>query len=652
MKSKLLSWAFTALLPLTGFGNAEAWHAGPEIVRDTSATPSNVIRGHVFADRNGDGTRQSGELGVPGVKVSNGLEVVLTNDGGYYELPVRPDMNLTVVQPAGWEVPVDERRLPQFFYVHKEGGSPEPLRFGGLEDTGPAPKAVNFPLRRKSDDLTFRVAVVGDSQTYANAEIGHFRDSVITNLLEQSGQEPDFLLYVGDVVGDDLGLLDRITEVGSAVGKPQWLVHGNHDLDFDASDDAHSSDSWRQMIGPNYYAFEEGNALFVVLDNVVYPCGEEDMKRPGREFCAEGERPTYNGRVPEEQMLWLENLLKHTPKDRMVVLAHHIPFVSFADPDSTKHQTDNLPEIYRLIDGRKAVSLSGHTHTTENHAPGQMFDGWQRAVGIEEIAFRHIVAGAASGSWYLGDLDHRGIPMSFQRLGAPRGVLLMDFEGSWYREDYLGDGVAEDTTQWIGLNTPRFRHWFTTLMDWSESASREERMQNPPPLSINDLGDNRFLTRADLSEGVWLTANVWAGSSENAVRYSINGGPLVRMERTQSGNGESVKIGAEWADPFAAQRQLAVARVAFRSTSGNERNQGYEAFRGSRMGPADPQPMGRVADRNMHLWRARLPVDLPKGTHKVRVHNTDRSGKSSEATLLFEVGEERPPLRWREEPWQ
>lgn len=652
MKRQIVPLACAALLPLTGLQGAETWLAGPEVLRDSSAPMNQTVRGYVFADHNLDGRRQSGEPGVPDVKVSNGREVVLTDETGSYELPVRPDMNLTVVQPSGWEVPVDERMLPQFFYIHKEGGSPQPLRFGGLPDTGPAPAEVNFPLRRKAADATFRVAVLGDSQTYSNAEIGYFRDSVVTNLLAQPGAEPDFLLYVGDVVGDDLDLLDRITAVGAAVGKPQWLVHGNHDLDFDAGDDAHSSDSWRQMVGPNYYAFEEGDALFVVLDNVVYPCGEEDMEMPGREFCAEGERPTYNGRVTGEQMVWLENLLRHTSREKTVVFAHHIPFVSFADPDSTKHQTDNLKAIYRLVEGRKAVSLSGHTHTTENHAPGQMFDGWDRAVGIEELQFRHIVAGAASGSWYLGDLDHRGIPMSFQRLGAPRGVLLMDFEGPWYREHYLGDGVPANQTMWIGLNTPRFRGWFTTLMDWSGSVTREERLEAVPPLSINDLGDNRFLTPEDLAEGVWVTANVWAGSAENTVRLSLNKAEPIPMERTQKGAGEGVKIGAEWADPFAAQRQLSVARVALRSSSGNARNQGYEAFRGSRMGPAHPQPMGRVADRNMHLWRARLPADLPAGTHKAEVLNTDRNGKTTTEVLLFEVGEERPPLRWRREPWK
>ena len=653
MRQYKLIRALLSLIPFAAPGAGEpAWLASPEVLRGNPAIPVEVIRGYVFEDTNGDGRRQTEEAGIPHVKVSNGIAVVLTDDSGYYELPVRPDMNLMVVQPTGWQTPVDKRMVPQFSYIHKEGGSPVPLRFGGLEDSGPAPTVVNFPLRRKADSETARAAVIGDSQTYSNAEIGYFRDSVLTDLLSYPGQDPDFLLYVGDVVGDDLDLLDRILGVGAAAGKPQWLVHGNHDLDFDATSDADSSDTWRRIFGPNYYAFEEGNALFVVLDNVVYPCGEDDLAMPGRDFCTEGGYPTYNGRVPEEQMQWLENLLDKTPRDRLVVLVHHIPFVSFVDANSTKHQTDNLLEIYRLVKDREALSLSGHTHTIENQSPGQMFDGWDRSVGIDGIKFRHIIVGAASGSWYQGDLNYRGVPMSFQRMGAPKGMMILDFEGSGYREHYLGAGTSPDKTMWVDLNTPRFRNWFDTLMEWMAQTPSQERLEQVPPLSINDLGDNRLLTPDDLEEGVWITANVWIGSAENTVSVSLNGGEQIMMERTQSGSGESVNRGAEWADPFASQRQLGVARGALRSTSGIDRNQGYEVFRGSPMGSAFPQPMRSVADRNMHLWRARLPASLPTGTYTARITNTDRHGKPSVEVMLFEVAPERPPLRWRNEPWR
>lgn len=651
-KFKFHGWGALAGISLFVTSLASAtWKGDIEVISNAGAAPASTVSGIVFHDKNGDSRHQAGESGIPGVKVTNGLQVTVTDPNGRYALPVRPDMDLSVVQPAGWTVPVDERMIPQFAYIHKEKGSPKELRFGGIPATGPMPSTVNFPLRPHETGYSHRAAVIGDSQTYSNMEVGYFRDSTVKDLLNLDGTDPAFLLYVGDVMGDDLGLLHRLLEVASTVGVPQWLVHGNHDLDFDAESDADSSDSWRNLYGPNYYAFEYGKALYVILDNVVYPCGPEDMQLPDREFCDNPERPTYNGRVPDRQMEWLENLLAATPEDRIVIFAHHIPFVSFADPDSTKHQTDNLMDIYNLVDGREALSLSGHTHTLENHAPGQMFDGWDRAVNIQGLAFRHIVAGAASGSWYNGDLNYRGVPMSFQRLGSPKGVLLLDIEGTQTAERYLGAGVSQDQAMWVSLNTPDFRNWYTTLVDWSREASREERMTQAPPLSINDLGDNLLVRQDELVEGTWLTANIWAASAENSVRVSLNGADPVPMQRTQSGNGDSVRVGAEWADPFAAQRQLSVARFAYRSQSGNERNQGYEAFKGSRFGPAAPQPMGRLADRNMHLWRWKLPEDLPLGAHVAEVISMDRNGQISREQITFEIVTEEPALRWRHELW-
>lgn len=621
---------------------ADEQQAGPDSFGQAS--------GRVFEDRDNDGNRDPDEAGVSGVLVSNGRDWVRTDEEGRYGIVAREDMDLTIVQPAGWRVPTDQRRVPQFFEVHKPGGSPARLRFGGLPDTGSIPRQVDFPLvRRGSPDRAFRCAIIGDSQTYSNREVGWFRDGVITDLANQALDADDCLLYLGDVVGDDLGLLDRLLEIGATLGPAQWLVHGNHDLDFDARSDADSADSWRRMYGPSYYAFERGQVLFVVLDNVVYPCRPGDGE-PAREFCRDEERPTYNGRITDTQMQWLAGLLEHTPEDRLIVLAHHIPLVSFVDADSARHQTDNAGALHELLKGRPALSLSGHTHSTENHAPGQHFEGWQANAGVGPLPFRHIIAGAGSGAWFQGDYNVDGNPMALQRMGAPPGVLMLEFDGAEYRERYLGARVDPDRRQWIGLNTPAFRKWFEAIMDWKAlDASERDPL---PPFSIQDLPDTRILTPEDLAQGVWLTANVWAGSSETAVEARLSDGRELRLERTQAGDGERARVGAEWADPFAASRQLSVARHAFESRSEDPRAQGFELFKGASYGPAAPQPQSAVADRNMHLWRARLPEDLAAGVYRARVTSTDRHDRTHTDVIVFEVRERRPPRDFRHEVWE
>lgn len=609
-----------------------------------------LIEGVVYADTDRDGEHDKGEAGVEGVLVSNGRSWTETDSEGRYEIPVRDDMNLTIVQPSGWRVPVDARRVPQFFHVHKRGGSPGAFRFGGLPDTGPAPQSVDFPLlRRDAEDRGFRCAVVGDSQTYSNQEIGWLRDGVVSDLLSMDLGADDCMLYVGDVVGDDLGLLERVLEIGAAIGAPQWLVHGNHDLDFDARSDADSADSWRRIYGPNYYAFEQGETLFVVLDNVIYPCGPEAQDQR-HDFCAEEDEPRYNGRIDDTQMLWLEGLLERTPEDRLVVVATHIPLVSFVDPDSAQHQTDNAAQLHELLADRPALSLSGHTHTIENHAPGQRFEGWKDNAGVESLPFRHIVAGAASGAWFQGDFNIDGNPMALQRMGAPSGVLMLDFAGAEYRERYIGARIDPDRGMWLGLNTPAYRDWHTEIMDWRDL---DEGERDPlPPYSINDLPDTGILTTEDLEDGTWLTANVWAGSADTEVTAVLSNGSELHLERTQSGEGEAPKVGPEWSDPFAAQRQLSVARRALESRRGEPRAQGFELFRGNHYWPAAPQPQGAVADRSMHLWRVRLPADLAEGVHVARVTSVDRNGLEHRGSIAFEVRPDRPPRFFRRQPWE
>ncbi len=642
IRAALLSLAFAA--PAV----AQPYFGAPEI--DRSGAGGEMISGVVFHDANRNSRFDAGEAGVEGVRVSNGLDWAMTDAAGAYEIAVRPDMNLTLVQPSGWQVPVDRRQVPQFFYIHKPGGTPQDLRYGGLPDTGPAPRAVNFPLIRREDaDSAFTCAVIGDSQTYSNREMSWFRDGVLTDLAAAGLGANDCMLYVGDVMGDDLDMLDRLLETASTVGAPQWLVHGNHDYDFDALDDADSADSWRRLYGPEYYAFERGDVLFVALDNVVFPCNAVDLAA-GHDFCTPEGRPRYNGRLTETQFTWLEGLIASTPEDRLIVLAHHIPFVSFVDAGSNTHQTDQLDRIHALVEGHPALSLSGHTHTMENHAPGQIFDGWAENTGTGPLPFRHMIAGAASGSWFQGDLNIDGNPMALQRTGGPKGVLMIDFDGTDYVERYQGSRMDPSRGQWVALSTPGFREWYQTIMSWR--AEDWETRDPVPPLSINDLADPNILTPEDLSGPTYLTANVWAGSSETTVVAEFSDGRRLMMQRTQEGAGEAPRIGVNFADPFATQRQLSVMRHAVRSRSGDPRAQGFEAWQGRRFEPAPPQPQNAVADRNMSLWVARIPEDLASGAHRITVTSTDRNGQQFTDVILVEVRDARPNPYFRTELWE
>ena len=624
----------------------EPYFATVDVRRDGTASRA---QGVVFDDADRNGRLDPGERGVEGVKVSNGLDVVLTDADGRYTLPARADMTVFVIQPEGWRVPTDAHWIPQFAYQHKPAGSPEPLRYGGIEPTGDLPSAINFPLAPSGVGADFNCAILGDVQVYSNDEIGFARDSLVRDLLRRGRERTDCLFALGDVVGDDLGMIPRTAEVLGVVGAPQWWVQGNHDYDSDADSDADSSDTWRRLYGPNYYAFEMGDTIFVALDNVVYPCGLEDNADGTRGYCTEIPTKTYNGRIPAEQMTFVENLMAVTDPDRLVVFGAHIPFVGFDNRHSTQHQTDRVGELYDLVEGRPALSLTGHSHTLENFAPGDSFAGWRDSVGVNTLPFRHVVTGAVAGDWWGGDIDVYGIPLSVMGEGSPRGFIDMGVSGTDYTLDYRATGMDEETAMWLSVNTPAFRDWARTIQAWRDMP-REER-DPVPPLSIQDLPDVKLLTPEDLEAGSWLTANVWMGDTTTEVRVSIDGGEPVPMTRVQQARGEDGLGSWEATDPTIAMRHFSVTRQAIESRSGAPEAQGFIQGRQDRLGPVLPQPQGSVGQDNMHVWRYRLPEDLADGMHVAEVTASRDRGESARDVIVFERRQVRPPRTFRWQAW-
>ena len=301
----------------------------------------NFVVGFVFEDYNRDGVFQRDrEPGIPGVLVSNGRDVVRTNDRGRYRLPniydrghapTRPEaMSIFITKPSAYDVPVDKDNVPQFFYHHIPGGSPknvrgEDFRFGGLPASGRLPRLINFPLIEGEHKSHFRIVVSGDTQPYSNTEVGYVRDTIAREWATMPDLEA--VIVEGDVMGDDLDLYPRFKNTLSLAKAPQYYVAGNHDLDFDAPTDKNSFDTFKREWGPAYYSFDIGDVHFVVLDDVKYPCTPTEdnldgLHGNGNQCDTPTTSPTYNGVVSAEQIEWLRNDLAHVPTDKLIVLKY------------------------------------------------------------------------------------------------------------------------------------------------------------------------------------------------------------------------------------------------------------------------------------------------------------------------------------------
>ena len=126
----------------------------PNVTSGIAQSPQ-VARGVVFEDLNRNGQRDPGEPGLPGVRVSNGSEIVSTDAEGRYEVAVDDDSIIFVIKPRNYMTPVSEHNLPRFYYIHKPAGSPAHFRYAGVAPTGPLPDSVDFGLYRRTSPTSF-----------------------------------------------------------------------------------------------------------------------------------------------------------------------------------------------------------------------------------------------------------------------------------------------------------------------------------------------------------------------------------------------------------------------------------------------------------------------------------------------------------------
>ena len=539
-----------------------------------------VIDGIAFVDEDQDSVQDGSERGLAGVTVSNGRDVTKTDSQGRYKLPAFDNMTVFVTQPRGYQVPVDEDNIAQFFYHHLPAGSPE-LRFGGIKPTGALPDQVNFPLAKSTltQSPEQHCVIGGDVQTYDQDEVEYARTGAFADLAARKDYAGCGALFIGDVVGDDLSLYPQTRELSGMLNGPARFLPGNHDLDFDATSSEHTFDTYRANLGPEYYSYDAGKAHVVALNTVEFP-----TKLP----AAKGD---YTGSLDDRQLEWLRQDIAQVPENQLIVLAAHIPLLDYADQGSSKHQVEQVKEIYKILEGRKVVALGGHTHSIENLREGDSLAGWSEVFGVDALPFTHITAGAISGDWYSGRQTSEGYPLAFQRDGGLPGVLTLDIKNTEFQERFTVRGEDESLQMSLGLNTPRYREWYAQNL-----ANKGKAPEFADPLTVS---------RDDLANTTWLTTNFWMGSTGSTVKVQIDGGQAVEAVRTQQMQGERQLVGAEWSDPVAVQEQLVNG--------------------------------GSLADRMMHLWRLQLPSDLAAGEHTATVTSTDVYGRTFTETLAFQV---------------
>jgi len=431
-----------------------------------SSSAQEQAQGIVYLDANNNGKKDSKEVGLPHVAVSNGTDVVLTDADGQYTLNVGDDNIIYVIKPSGYNVALDAFNLPSSYYIHKPAGSPQDLTYPGVAPTGPLPKRIDFGLTESNEPDQFRMLVFGDPQAYTAQEMLFFNRAIVDELV--GIKDVAFGISLGDLVGDDLSLHPSYKESIARIGVPWYNLKGNHDMNFDVQADSLSDETFEANFGPSTYAFNYGKVHFIVLDNVRYP-----NPRTGR---------GYLGGFRKEQLDFIKNDLQHVPKDRLIVLAFHIP-LDHRNGDTFR--AEDRQDLFDLLrEYPHTLSLSAHMHTQTQHFHRKE-DGWQ-----QEKPHHEYNVGTTSGDWYSGQLDERGVPDATMRDGTPNGYAFIDFNQNQYRIRYQASG--QDSTYQINIFHPKV-------------AGQGKRSRSA------------------------IFANFFMGHHENTVEYSVDGGEWKKM---------------------------------------------------------------------------------------------------------------------------
>ena len=451
-----------------------------------------VAKGTVYLDSNRNGQYDPDEIGIAGVRVSNGEDVVQTNARGEYAIDLPAERILFISKPAGYDLPLNDVQLPQFYYCHYPDGTPDVAawQWPVISPTGPLPSEINFALLPSEVADDFRAMGFADPQTNNEEQLDMMRRDIIDELFGNP-HHASFGLVAGDVVHDNLALYERHNRLMSQIGIPMWNVPGNHDLNFESPNNKYATQTFRSVFGPDYYSFDYGQVHFLALNNVGY----------------KGKGNGYEGHIDSVQMKWIENDLKDVPSDKLIMIITHIPLLTYANGRTFPKAitTANFKDLLRTLSRFQYVyTIAGHDTSNSWKVEVNHTHGWHGRPFIT-----HTLAETRGGGWYTGPRDERGVSEASMADGNPNGYYLFHFDGHEVRPQFIPAG---------GDPNDRLRILFDPLLLPPDSISR-----NYP----------QGLDRGAQQENTHVVVNFFDGGERDRVTIAVDGNVPMLMEHVE-----------------------------------------------------------------------------------------------------------------------
>ena len=352
-------------------------------------------------------TNNLGEA-VVGCVVSDGTQCVTTDNDGYYAM--RCDIENTrfvfISIPDGYKISHRKsvvqnfRRIPRYV------------------------KAVeaNFTLEKRTEPTDkYTVIMIGDPQMRGLGSDNsgeRYRDELLPDIEEfkKTREGEFFAIALGDVVYNWMPGYDDYLDINADLSFPVANLIGNHDYcQTTLYETELGAAYYEEYITPTYYSFTIGKTHYVIARTIIY--------------SRQNHKHSYGAGLEDKQMKWLEEDLKHVPKDYTIYICGHAQL--FKRKSGNSQWTHGIPlrnyarysELLKQY--KKVYSWAGHYH--ENYCYSYAGNKEDRFAGFENIT---CVAVARA----IGDLRTNLKTMSD---GEENGYMVVDVDGEdftwWYK---------------------------------------------------------------------------------------------------------------------------------------------------------------------------------------------------------------------------
>lgn len=402
MRKLFLSFALVCTVAFALSCSKNNADKGPSDKKDEKVVAKEcLVSGHVTC--NG--------AGLPGVVVSDGVEVTATDNDGFYSINTKKRFGYVFISiPSGYEA-ASNGVCPSFYAQVDDYSSEQTSDFALTKKDGQDKHTMFFlgdlhlANRSNTNDLNqFRI-FTNELKSYVNA---HKPAAMYATTLGDMTWD----LYWYDHKYSFSNYLNTVNVNLAGTGLQIFHCIGNHDHEMGQEGaypvgELACSKAFRKALGPTFYSYNIGKIHYMVVDDIY--CTNDGS----------GDR-TYDSHVDDDNLAWIRKDLSYVSKDTPVVVSMHSP----AFKESGSDKLDNTSELVACFKGYRTYFISGHTHRMYNV--------------VKSDSMMDLNSGSICATWWW--TGYYNIDLNIATDGTPGGYRIWDVDGTDIKWHYKSTG--------------------------------------------------------------------------------------------------------------------------------------------------------------------------------------------------------------------